>query len=195
MDDFVRRVYLYEVATQCQFALNAVKVLNTLLSQPNEVEHEHELTSQPNSNQEIFRTLHSLLTHASNVSKLLWPAPSQGESKGKFKSPRSIRAEELRKFLGLPENNHPLKSRSIRNHLEHFDERLDQWQKNSVRKNFIQDNIGPLGSIGDFDEGDIMRWYDPATKQMIFCGESFDIQQIVSGICDTLERCKHVTVN
>ena len=49
--------------------------------------------------QEVFRLdLHSFLTHASNVSRLLWPTP-------KSSLPRGLR---VRQVLGLPDDEHVL---------------------------------------------------------------------------------------
>jgi len=95
---------------------------------------------------------------------------------------RVERANELRAAVQLPDNGHPLKSRRIRDHLEHFDERLDHWVQTSAHRNFAQDNIGPWGSIAGIAETDVMRWYDPPTQGFIFRGESLDVQELVTAI-------------
>lgn len=201
MDEYVQRIYLLEVRTQCQFAVNAVLTLNNLLSKWEEATHNDNMDIKTTLHYEIFRTIHSLMTHASNISKLFWPATPRRhsiESDADFRSrcalvPKLVRAAELRNLLGLPEDGHAIKSRKLRDHLEHFDERLDHWQMNSVRKNYFHDSIGSREHLIGVDEGDIMRWYDPSKKSMLFRGESFDIQEIVNGINDILIRLENLS--
>ena len=59
-----------------------------------------------------------MIRHAASLSKLLWP-PS---TKGKYER----RGKKLRAALGITEES-PLKSRLVRNAMEHFDERLDDY--------------------------------------------------------------------
>lgn len=59
------------------------------------------------------------LSHASAVSRFLWPP----RSKRKL---HAARAEKLRRGLGV-ETDSPLNDRSLRDTLEHFDERLDKY--------------------------------------------------------------------
>lgn len=59
--------------------------------------------------------------------------------------------------LRLPEDEHPLKSLKLRDHLEHFDERLDHWQAKSVRKNCSRDSIGSRERLAGVDDIDIMQ--------------------------------------
>jgi hypothetical protein len=98
--------------------------------------------------------------------------------------PRVLRATELRKALGLDSSGHVLESRKLRDHLEHFDERLDHWQATSTRRNLLQDLIVPKEKIVGFDEGDMMRWFDPTAKAFRFRGEEYDIQALVTGVED-----------
>jgi len=200
MDEYVQKIYLLEAATQCQFAANAVHALNNLLPKWEEATHNGNADVQTTLHHEIFRTIHSLMTHASNVSKLFWPATPQrrsNESDTDFHSrcatmPKIARATELRNLLGLPEDGHALKSRKLRDHLEHFDERLDHWQTNSAKKNYFHDSIGSREHLAGFEDVDIMRWFDPAKKRMLFRGESFDIQELVNGISDVLTRLENL---
>ena len=179
MDGHEKSIYLGEVATQCRYVLGAVvqlnNALNALQTRPEEV-----LDCQQRDFVlgEVFRSIHSLLTHTSNISRIFWPT----EGKDNASRIRVERGRELRAYIGLPDDQHPLKKRTLRDHLEHFDERLDHWRKTSQRRNFAQDNIGPWGAIAGIEESDVMRWFDPDARRFIFRGESFNIQELVSAI-------------
>ncbi|WP_156962578.1 hypothetical protein [Salinisphaera hydrothermalis] len=131
---------------------------------------------------EVFRSIHSLLTHASNISRLFWPPIGRGKNGAK----KEERGRILRERVGLPNENHPLKKRTLRDHLEHFDERIDSWRETSARKNYAQDLIGPQNMIQGLDPADMMRWYDPDRKRFMFRGEEFDMQELVSAINELL---------
>lgn len=66
-----------EIETQCQVALNAALTVNAARAQLLKSvfdKGEAEVQQEPELQRILFRNLHSLLTHASNVSRLLWPA-------------------------------------------------------------------------------------------------------------------------
>jgi hypothetical protein len=183
MDNHAISVFLNEVATQCGYTLSAAAQVNNALKALNQdTDSDDNLNQRQFLKREVFRGLHSLLTHASNISRILWP-PSGNSAVAKRRANRGI---ALRHYLDLPDNGHPLKERTLRDHLEHFDERLDDWAGTSIQRNFIQDSIGAWGALPSFDEGDVMRWFDPSTLRFIFRGQSFDIQIIVSEIAKLL---------
>lgn len=134
---------------------------------------------------EVFRGIHSFLTHAAIVSRLLWPGLPrrlQTETDGKYqerirKVNKVQRAIQLRGELELQED-HPLRSRKLRDHLEHFDERLDYWAENSISKSIVQDMIGPENSIGGMTKTDRMRWFNPRDNSFIFRDETYSLNEI-----------------
>lgn len=189
MDEHLKGVYLREVSKQCDFALQAAMHVNGAL----EVLRSDELrgSGQINKNAihgEVFRNLHSLLTHASNISRLLWPPRplrKRGETDEQYKARQastSARGQKLRELLKIRSNDHPLKSRTLRDHLEHFDERLDNWATTSEHRNILQDYIGPPGGIVGLEASDRMREFDPASTNVTFCGETYNVQALVTAI-------------
>ena len=192
MDTFIRERYLNEVATQCRYAIDAgttaAAVTRNLLEAPKG--GGDELASGRRA--EIFRSIHSLLTHASNVSRLLWPAPprqKQGEGSAEYNARRSAmlnRGSELRTVLQLAANGHVLHKRTLRDHLDHFDERLDAWAANG-RHQFANDNIGPVGAIKGFDPVNNFRWFDPV-GQFWFRGEMYDLGAMMDALRDVEAR-------
>lgn len=187
MDEFTKRIFFGELKTQCRFALNAIGQLSFSLQQVSLRELEREKREYFHS--EVFRGIHSFLTHTSNVSKILWPGvPKQksGESNEQYqqrigKIKKVHRAMELRRELGLP-SEHTLKNRQLRDHLEHFDERIDDWGENSENKNFVQDTIGPENTIVGLAKTDMMRWFNPTNGTFLFRGETFSLQDIATAI-------------
>jgi hypothetical protein len=116
MDEFTKAIFVGELQTQCRFALNAVGQLNFSLQQVNLRELEREKREYFHS--EVFRGIHSFLTHASIISKILWPASpkkdlSQPKKQYEQRKRATARGEELRQELGLL-GEHILKNRRLR---------------------------------------------------------------------------------
>lgn len=166
MEPFVRQIYLDEICLQCDYALRAVSNFNAALQQEDA--------------QELFRAAHSFLTHVSNVSRLLWPPWEREKAKWEKAKCRGV---ELRNILGLPDD-HLLKNRKLRNHLEHYDTRLDAWADSSPHRIYVDRIVGPRSMIGGdaIHDSDIMRHFDPATLKFIFRGEEFQLQPIATAI-------------
>ena len=122
---------------------------------------------------EIFRCLEALLYHASRISLILWPVKGRGDQ---------ARGHHLRQLLGVGENN-PLEDRKARNHVQHFDERLDKWVRETGGKIYIDQNVGPYPPIKGANEKEIRR-YDPITQEFIFRSEKYEIGALVKAVAD-----------
>lgn len=152
MDAFLQGVYVTEIKSQCEFALNAAGQLNQALQRMHG--DNSTVDSRKFFHREVFRQIHSFLTHASNVSRLLWPpvpAKKQTETEEVYRARLSAidkvqRAEILRGLYKIQDVS-PLKNRALRDHLEHFDERLDEWRRTSANRNIANDLIGPKNMI------------------------------------------------
>jgi hypothetical protein len=83
---------------------------------------------------------------------------------------------------------HRLKSRTLRNHLEHYDERIDDWAEQTEGKRIADWNIGAISdlrkNLPTFQPTEIMRHYDPDTKEFIFRGEVFNLQTLLADVDD-----------
>lgn len=174
MDKFIERIYLYELITQCENAVAAIQRMNVLL------------TSQQNTVSEFFREATDFLQHTSAASRLLWPPGNTDRAR---RERAENRGNHLRTSLDV-EGEHVLRSRHLRDHLEHYDERIDDWAETSPNKNIVDNMIGPRSAIGGdaIKDSDIMRMFDPSTNKFIFRGESFDIQNLVNGVIDIRDR-------
>lgn len=169
-------IYLQEIQSQCRMALQAGIALKRFLAHKEPMQTIEDGAMQT---AEVFRNVHSILTHVANISQLLWPGTH-------VKGHRKERADQLRSLLDLPEDGHPLSSRDVRNHLEHFDERLDRWaQKPDISPDFWQDSIGPWDvPIEQFkaDQTNVMRHFEPQTWTFRFQGEPWNILEMAAHV-------------
>ena len=191
MDTFLQRVYVTEVKGQARFALNALGALNQALRGVHEA---HANRDQRNFfHAEVFRQTHSFLTHASNISRLFWPPKLQkkkGEDPEAFHQRSEFtkrRGSSLRELFSLGDAS-PLESRVLRDHLEHYDERLDHWSNTSPNRNIASDTIGPPNAIVGLEPSDTMRWFDPTNNAFRFRGEEYALQPLATAVDELLAK-------
>jgi hypothetical protein len=144
-----------EISTQCQFALIAWANLDVKAVASNDV---------------AFSSAHSFLSHAANVSKLL-RAEAIDDANDK---------DEIGRQLGIPTAS-VIHDRKLRNHLEHYDERLRKWIiLKGVSANIGTYNLGPKGAIsGPFV---FVTHYDPNTRIFTFVDEDFELNTIAAEV-------------
>jgi len=173
MDEFIEGIYIRELLVQCQYAVDAVKRMNEILT-------------ARGSPSEFFREAGDFLQHSSAVSRLLWPPGGTSRTKKKRAKKRGA---HLRQTLKV-EDGHVLRTRTLRDHFEHIDERLDEWAETSPNKNIVDNMIGPRAAIGGdaIKDQDIFRLFDPASKLIVFRGERFDVQGLVDGLADVQSK-------
>jgi len=168
MDQNTQELYLRELRRQAGMGICAGQETISYMKQLNQAP----MGGRATLHLQVFRSLHSLLTHASNVSKLLWPPrPKQHNAKA--------RGHELRGILGITDQS-PLKSRELRNNLEHFDERLDEWVKSPIAM-IVDDTIGDISQAKRFGD-DVWRWYDPQSLEFLFKGEKYQLDGIFQAL-------------
>jgi hypothetical protein len=68
-------------------------------------------------------------------------------------------------------------SRVVRNHFDHFDEKLDEWWKGSRSHSYADLNFG---SIEGFDPIDVFRRFDSVSGTVTFWGRPYEIPAIVA---------------
>lgn len=174
MDDFLQEVYLGQVAAECEHCFRAIGELNDILAKKKEGD--------------LFVPVRALIHHAAAVSRIFWP-PGGKDKLARQRSQR--RGDALRRALNI-KSPHPVQSRSLRDHFEHFDERLDEWAEKSKNRNIVDRLVGPCSAIGGdaISDTDIINHYDPATNTYYFRGESFNIQTLATGMDDIYKRIR-----
>lgn len=166
-------LYLFqtEVHQQCRHALLAWRDLQAALG-PGGCDHDR-----------AWYSIQNFLVAAALVSRILWPGRPGPCRPGAPRKERSRQfAAQARKSLGVRDDS-PLKSRTARDHLEHFDSRLETWARNSKHRNFVDSNIGPPGKIRlNVPAEDRMRHFDPKTNTLTFQGKSYPLATLAAAI-------------
>jgi hypothetical protein len=159
MDSLLLEHFQHQTYLQCRFVLIAAKQLDEAMSQRGGVT-------------DIFYSLQNLLTSAVNISKALW---GTGDAMAEARKP-------LRESIGISDDS-PIKDdqlRQLRNKYEHFDEKLDDWWKQSEQHILLDLIVAPKSAFAIEGAGkkDWFRHYDPKTKCLTFWDQQVDVQAI-----------------
>lgn len=167
MDRYVLRVFHLEVERQCRFGLLAAHNLRKAVDRLDD--------------DRAWYSIQALLIASANVSKLLWP--SGRHNKGRPPIPE--RGEELRATLPVSDPS-PLEPRNLRNHFEHFDERLESWATSGEQPIFVDSIVSPLRvkKPGGSGEPLHLRHYDNRDHVVYFGDDSHELIPLV----EELER-------
>lgn len=122
--------------------------------------------------------LQEALAHAGAVSRFFWP--SMGTRDTPAGRHAKARGEKLRNAFGITET-HPLHSRSLRNAIEHFDERLDDFLQRDPYGTLVTEHVGPHQLV-DVEAVHVLRLVDPEEKVFVLFGERHSF----AGIRDSL---------
>jgi hypothetical protein len=122
---------------------------------------------------EFWGAAQTVVVCAANISKLLWGSTSKAASA----------RMALRDLLGISDSS-PLAPRTVRNHLEHFDERLADWYERSIQspnRCFVDRVIGiSLIDIAPSpDLTDLFRTYVPSSGELVFWGDTLSIPDVL----------------
>ena len=160
------RLFQRQIADNCKVALHGAQLINQGLS--------------PGNQDALWVGVPILLTGAGNAAKALWG------QKGKLDAERA----PLRQSLNVDDTS-ALKDVDMRNNFEHYDERLDRWWNESPSHNHLDRMVGPPGGGAGLDDLDRFRVYDPTTNDIVFWGERFNVQAIVTELERILPIAEH----
>lgn len=160
MDEHLLRVFQFQIAAQCDFALRAADDLAVAL--------------ESKDTRRTFYAIQNLLNAANNIAKALW-----GQS-GRLATERaplraSLEMDKLSPTL-------PLAMIGMRNNFEHYDERIDRWWRESKHHNYVDLNVGRPGIFPTPADIDIFRNFDPASGSLTFWGDSFHLPTLITEI-------------
>ncbi|MEX2125960.1 MAG: hypothetical protein WD795_18870 [Woeseia sp.] len=178
--EFDNLVYLQEIKTQCNSVLFALEQFNMRIGEINQP-HKPDGRNTPNS--EVFRALHSLLTHTAIISRLLFPSRKRDGY-------AQQRGRKLRGVLKVDKSS-PIADRSLRDHLEHYDERLDQWVQSASRA-IATDNIHPKDMGPNVAPESTLRTYLTDSREFFFMGHTYEIVPLVCEVRRILDEVQKV---
>lgn len=151
--DFWIEMSIREIWTQCKFAKLAYQNIH-----PN-------VTGGTDG---AFSSIHSFLSHCTNVSKLLKASNSKLDQEN---------PDVIEDILGIGSES-IIHSRRFRNHLEHYDERLKNWiHEKGMNANIGTYNIGPKSAF-DSDNMLLVIHYDPQTTTFTFVDEGLNLSEL-----------------
>lgn len=165
MDERLIGIFIKEINTQARFALFAFN--NIQFSKSN-------LNIEMGNHHEPYFFIHNFLSHSANISKILWPDPRQEKLK--------LRGETLRNELEM-QNNSYIKRRRFRNHLEHYDERIDNWYDNSNQKSMVDFyTIDNKSAIVGLNDEDYFRGFNPSEMILYFHGQEYRLMDLLKDV-------------
>ena len=164
MKPLAEMVFIGEIVLQSKIAELAAKRLSAIKDNFDQIE--------------VWSSIQSILVAAGNVSKILWPSTEYTE-----------RGERLRELLKVDDSN-ILSDRSLRNHFEHYDDRIEKWFKGKSSAVYSDLAIDPLKSMRRNFPTNHHRAYDPLTQTLTFRGESFDLAVVIKELKEIRIKCR-----
>lgn len=133
--------------------------------------------SQSNSpDQFSLDELHNIALQGAGMSRFFWPS----------KTTYARRGDCLRKAFGITDES-PLSSRELRNLMEHFDERLDDYLKGEVAGSVVTNYFGPKPPLGQ-SPSHVLRAFFTDTEEFVIFGKVFAFKPLV----DEIDRIHHL---
>ncbi len=124
---------------------------------------------------EVWCSIQSILVATGNVSKILWPISKKSQERG----------EKLRELLCIDENN-IIADRNLRNHFEHYDERIEGLFESQSSVSYIDLAFNPFKPEKWENPKYYQRAYNQVDRILTFRNETLDLNEILG----TLERIK-----
>ena len=120
-----------------------------------------DLVATDGSPSDIVASVHEALGHAAALSRFFFPV-----DRGPL--PRA-RAANLRQLFAIS-NGSALQDRALRNALEHFDERLDDYLLGDIAGYLFPGPMVADAALADDPNGHIFRMVDPDTETFVLLG-------------------------
>ena len=160
--------YIHSMRFNAQSAVQSIEQLNAIFHVVKENNPKNAVSALP-----VFRLLgelQNLVIQAAALSRYFWPV----------RSAHAWRGEHLRRCFGVNESS-ALRSRDLRNAIEHFDEQLDNFLAQGPVGHFLPEYVGP------FEEPEgvpvhLFRAYYIDTGVFELLGKRFEVQSIAAEV-------------
>lgn len=123
----------------------------------------------PFDNGLILNPVQNIVQQGASLSRYFWPS-DKAEA-------HQERARFLREQFGMKEES-PLKSRTLRNTIEHFDKELDRFVQKVIAGHVVPQFVGDLSGQREVPIH-VFRAFDPFTYTFEILGERFAVEPIV----------------
>jgi len=165
-------LFLWQVQTQCDFFFRATEQINVAMGTLSKAIGGENASADTIG---LFAGIQASLTAAANISKALW-----GQA-GKRSDERKI----LRDRIGVLDDS-PLRPSKMRDHFDHYDERLQRWwDLGQEPHHYIDMSIVTPGAI-KFDPPiqpeDKFRVLEPLSMTMTFWGDEVPLREVYAEI-------------
>lgn len=125
----------------------------------------------------ILDLFQNIILNVGGISRFFWPSNDKGYYK--------IRAEKLRKVYNVNELS-ILKNRDMRNHIEHFDEKLDDFLEKFTIGTVMQKYVGPITYVDDNRTFFRAYFYDKQIFKML------NVEYKIKPIIDEIRRIHEI---
>ncbi len=161
----------------CESAMDSIEDINTIFDAAQKKENADIIDECMNS---ILNNLQNIISQGASLSRFFWPSQA-GEQKIHKK-----RAKYLREVFEVNENS-PLKNRTLRNAIEHFDEKLDIYFQKPEVGFFLNKYIGPEPDRNGVKNHFFRAYFiDTATFEIL--GQKLKIEPLVEEIYSIYEK-------
>ena len=131
----------------------------------------------------VLDAMQNLVLQSAAISRYLWPVGKKHQERGDL----------LRTALGVDEGS-PLASRALRNAVEPFDERLDDYLANGLIGQVIPESVGPSCSTLGVPEH-LFRAYLTDKGTFVLLNKEFEILPIADALLALHEKLEHMDKN
>jgi hypothetical protein len=111
---------------------------------------------------EIVASVHEALGHAAALSRFFFPSQKKALS--------SARGARLRQLFAVSDSS-ALRDRQLRDALEHFDERLDEYLLGDIAGDIVPGPMVEYAGLADDTLGHIFRLVHPHTRTFVLLGK------------------------
>ncbi len=180
MDSVHYRVFYGFLGRECKFAIMAKEAMEQTLRELSRV-WDSSVDGGRVFNQ-FWYSVDAFLIATGNISKILWPPNPLNRH---LQQEIEQRGTDLRNILGINSSS-PFResNRNLRNHFEHFDERIDEWFFTTARQPIVDSNIISTQIVQKFDPSQTFRNFDPNTWILYFSTDQLDFNEMISAVLD-----------
>lgn len=170
--------YIQSMLFNTQSAVRSIEVISTVMSYLTESKDEDPFAAV--DTEDVLNHVQNVVVQGAALSRYFWPVRKGHEPRGEY----------LRQSLGITDQN-PLRSREIRNSMEHFDEKLDDYLSSGIVGTVFPQYFGPLPN----DDGvprHIFRAYYTNVGEFELLGNRYQIEPIAKELVrldEALMKC------